>query len=72
MTDDELLGRIREGIKRSPSSDEGHRKVTARLRREDGIGDGRKRVLLVPPIPSPDVTSGLPPMARREHDEVKR
>ena len=45
LSDDELLERIRQAIKRSPFSGEGHRKVTARLRREDGIGVGRKRVL---------------------------
>ena len=45
VSDDELLVRIREAIRRSPFSGEGHRKVTARLRREDGIGAGRKRVL---------------------------
>ena len=45
MPDEELLQRIREAIMRSPFSGEGHRKVTARLRREDGIAVGRKRVL---------------------------
>jgi transposase InsO family protein len=45
VSDDELLVRIREAIRRSPFSGEGHRKVTARLRREDGIHVGRKRVL---------------------------
>jgi transposase InsO family protein len=37
--------KIREAIRRSPFSGEGHRKVTARLWREDGIRVGRKRVL---------------------------
>ena len=45
MSDDELLVKIRAAIKHSPFSGEGHRKVTARLRRQDGIGVGRKRVL---------------------------
>jgi hypothetical protein len=45
MPDDGLLVMIREAIRRSSFSGEGHRKVTARLRREDGIHVGRKRVL---------------------------
>ncbi len=45
IPDDELLVLIREVIIGSPFSGEGHRKVTARLRREHGIGVGRKRVL---------------------------
>jgi len=45
IADDELLVLIREVITASPFSGEGHRKVTARLRRERGIGVGRKRVL---------------------------
>jgi transposase InsO family protein len=45
LTDDELLVKIREAIKGSPFAGEGHRKVCARLRRENGIGVGRKRVL---------------------------
>jgi len=45
LADDELAERIREAIMRSPFSGEGHRKVTARLRRESGIHVGRKRVL---------------------------
>lgn len=45
LADDELLVKIREAITRSPFSGEGHRKVAARLRREDGIAVGRKRVL---------------------------
>jgi hypothetical protein len=40
-----LFAEIRAAIKRSPFSGEGHRKVTARLRREQGIRVGRKRVL---------------------------
>lgn len=43
--DDELLVLIRGAIAGSPFSGEGHRKVTARLRRERGICVGRKRVL---------------------------
>lgn len=45
LLDDELLVKIREAITGSPFSGEGHRKVTARLRREHGIRIGRKRVL---------------------------
>lgn len=45
LGDEELAARIREAISGSPFSGEGHRKVTARLRREHGIGVGRKRVL---------------------------
>jgi putative transposase len=45
LADDELLDLIREAIAGSPFSGEGHRKVTARLRRERGICTGRKRVL---------------------------
>lgn len=45
IPDDGLLVKIREAIRRSPFSGEGHRKVTARLWREDGIRVGRKRVL---------------------------
>src|SRR6266540_3964230 len=45
IPDDGLLVKIREAIRRSPFSGEGHRKVTAMLRREDGIRAGRKRVL---------------------------
>lgn len=45
IADDELLVKIREAITGSPFAGEGHRKVTARLRREHGIGVGRKRVL---------------------------
>lgn len=44
-SDAELTELIREVIVASPFSGEGHRKVTARLRRERGIGVGRKRVL---------------------------
>jgi len=45
LSDDELVTKIREAISGSPFSGEGHRKVTARLRREHGIRVGRKRVL---------------------------
>lgn len=45
LSDEELTGAIREVIEGSPFSGEGHRKVTARLRRERGIRVGRKRVL---------------------------
>ena len=45
LSDEELLGKIREVIIGSPFAGEGHRKVTARLRREHGIRVGRKRVL---------------------------
>jgi len=45
LADDELLELIRKVIERSPFAGEGHRKVTARLRREHGIFVGRKRVL---------------------------
>lgn len=45
IPDDELLGLIRRVIIDSPFAGEGHRKVTARLRRTHGIGVGRKRVL---------------------------
>lgn len=45
ISDDELTAKIRAAISGSPFSGEGHRKVTARLRREHGIRVGRKRVL---------------------------
>jgi putative transposase len=45
LSDEELLAKIRATITDSPFSGEGHRKVTARLRREHGIRVGRKRVL---------------------------
>ena len=45
IADEELTEKIREVIRFSPFAGEGHRKVTARLRREHGIGVGRKRVL---------------------------
>ena len=45
ISDEELTAKIREVIKASPFAGEGHRKVTARLRREHGIRVGRKRVL---------------------------
>ena len=46
ISDDDLLVVIRKVIDESPFSGEGHRKVTARLRRrEHGVHVGRKRVL---------------------------
>jgi putative transposase len=45
LSDDELLVLIRRVITDSPFPGEGHRKVTARLRREHGVAVGRKRVL---------------------------
>jgi putative transposase len=45
LSDQELLEKIREVIRSAPFAGEGHRKVTARLRREHGIRVGRKRVL---------------------------
>jgi putative transposase len=45
LSDDELLVLIRQVINSSPFAGEGHRKVTARLRREHGVNVGRKRVL---------------------------
>jgi putative transposase len=45
LSDDELLVLIREVINESPFAGEGHRKVTARLRREHRVSVGRKRVL---------------------------
>jgi putative transposase len=45
ICDEDLTELIREVIRSSPFSGEGHRKVTARLRREHGIRVGRKRVL---------------------------
>lgn len=45
LSDAELLAAIREAIAHSPFAGEGHREVTARLRREKGISVGRKRVL---------------------------
>lgn len=45
LSDAELTEAIEQTIKGSPFSGEGHRKVTARLRRERGIRVGRKRVL---------------------------
>lgn len=45
LSDAELTALIREVIVASPFSGEGHRKVTARLRREHGVRAGRKRVL---------------------------
>ena len=45
LCDEELLVAIRKIIVESPFAGEGHRKVTARLRREQGVCVGRKRVL---------------------------
>ena len=45
LSDDALLVLIRRVIQESPFSGKGHRKVTARLRREHSVGVGRKRVL---------------------------
>jgi hypothetical protein len=45
LSDDDLLVLIRKAINESPSRDEGHRKVTARMRREKGVYVGRKRAL---------------------------
>jgi putative transposase len=45
LSDDELTELIRKEINDSPFAGEGHRKVTARLRREHGVSVGRKRVL---------------------------
>lgn len=45
LSDEALTEKIREAIRTSPFSGEGHRKVTARLRREHDIHVGRKRVL---------------------------
>ena len=45
LSDHDLTELIRRVINDSPFSGEGHRKVTARLRREHGVHVGRKRVL---------------------------
>ncbi|CAN5163519.1 IS3 family transposase [soil metagenome] len=45
LSDDELLVLIRRVIQETPFSGEGHRKITARLRREHGVNVGRKRTL---------------------------
>lgn len=45
VSDDALLAMIREVIHQAPFAGEGHRKVTARLRRERKVCGGRKRVL---------------------------
>ena len=45
LSDDELTGEIKEVIRTAPFAGEGHRKVTARLRRDHGFRVGRKRVL---------------------------
>jgi putative transposase len=47
ITDADLLARIREVIAESPFSGEGHRKVTAYLRRNKRVYVGRKRVLRI-------------------------
>ena len=47
FSDDELLEKIRGVIRSSPFAGEGHRKITARLRRDHGIRVGRKRVLRI-------------------------
>ena len=50
LSDDELTELIREVIYDSPFAGEGHRKVTARLRREHRVSVGRKRVLRLMPL----------------------
>lgn len=45
LSDETLTGRIRAVIRATPFVGEGHRKVAARLRREQAICVGRKRVL---------------------------
>lgn len=45
LSDDELTELIRRVINDGPFAGEGHRKVTARLRREHRVSVGRKRVL---------------------------
>jgi hypothetical protein len=45
LSDASLTGLIRDVIRTTPFTGEGHRKVTARLRRDHAIGVGRKRVL---------------------------
>jgi transposase InsO family protein len=45
VSDDGLLAMIRDVIRDTPFAGEGHRKVTARLRREREVRVGRKRVL---------------------------
>lgn len=47
ISDDQLLVLIPEVIDQSPFSGEGHRKVTAFLRRKKGVHVGRKRVLRI-------------------------
>ena len=47
LSDDELLGLIRDVIAKSKFTGEGHRKVWARLRRNHGISVGRNRVLRI-------------------------
>ena len=45
ISDEELTDLIKQVIRSSPFAGEGHRKVTARLRREHDVRVGRKRVL---------------------------
>ena len=45
IDDEQLLGAIRVVLENSPLCGEGYRKVRARLRREQGIHTGGKRVL---------------------------
>jgi putative transposase len=47
LQDEELLALIREILEDCPFSGEGHRKFTARLRRERDVHVGRKRVLRI-------------------------
>ena len=63
LTDEELLERIRADLAASPFSGEGHRKVCARLRVQQGIRVARKRVLRVMPQAQPALTPPEP--ARR-------
>jgi putative transposase len=45
VSDEGLLAMIRDVIRDTPFAGEGHRSVTARLRREREVRVGRKRVL---------------------------
>lgn len=47
VSDEALLAAIRRVLQRSPFAGEGHRKVRARLRREEGLPVSRKRVLRI-------------------------
>ncbi|MBA3424760.1 MAG: DDE-type integrase/transposase/recombinase, partial [Rubrobacter sp.] len=47
LGDDDILVMIKEILGDCPFSGEGHRKVTARLRRDKGVQVGRKRVLRI-------------------------